>query len=378
MRKIFFFLESLSGGGAEKVLSDIVCNLNSEKYDITVCTVVDGGIYQKKVEDSVKYKSFLKVADYKKGGWSKFLYCLKMKFVYVAPVKWVYRYFVREKYDIEIAFIEGYATKFIASSKNSDSKKIAWIHSDLIKNPYTEKYYKSIKAERENYKKFDKIECVSQNVKKAFEKKFSLTQNVQVQYNPVDSNAIKKYGKKNITIEINAGIKMVTVGRLEKQKGYIRLLECLGRLKEEGFKFSLWVIGEGSQRAVLENIIEKYQMKDYVQLIGFKTNPYKYVAKSDIFICPSYAEGFSTAATEAIILGKPVFTTDCAGMKELFGEECCGQIIPNTDNELYTMLKELVSGQIKPEKFQEAVQKRSRTFDIKKRILEIEHLLDMV
>lgn len=49
MKKILFFIESLSGGGAEKVLSDIVTNLNKEKYSITVCTVTDSGVYQKEM-----------------------------------------------------------------------------------------------------------------------------------------------------------------------------------------------------------------------------------------------------------------------------------------------------------------------------------------
>ena len=60
MKKVLFFVESLAGGGAEKVLADIVKNLDHNKYDVTVCTVSDGGIYQAEVEKYCDYKALLK------------------------------------------------------------------------------------------------------------------------------------------------------------------------------------------------------------------------------------------------------------------------------------------------------------------------------
>lgn len=171
MKKILFFIESLANGGAEKVLSDMICNLDSFGYDIAVCTVTDGGVYQNKVSNSCKYYSFLKMEDYYSGGLKKILFFIKTKAIYKLPAKLIYRRFIREKYDIEVAFIEGFATKLIAASSNVQSKKIAWVHTDMEKNTYADKYHRTVKSQILTYKKYHKIVCVSQDVKEIFERK---------------------------------------------------------------------------------------------------------------------------------------------------------------------------------------------------------------
>ena len=108
-KDILFFLESLSGGGAEKVLSDLVTNLDKEKYNITVITVTDEGVYEKKVSECCQYSSFVKLENIRKGGWSTFWTKIRIKSIYLLPSQIVYRLYIKKKYDIEIAFIEGSA-----------------------------------------------------------------------------------------------------------------------------------------------------------------------------------------------------------------------------------------------------------------------------
>lgn len=84
MKKILFFIESLAGGGAEKVLTDIVSNLDSKKYDITVCTVTDEDVYQEQVETVCKYRSFLHKKNYRAGGLKKVIFWFGIKLIYVA------------------------------------------------------------------------------------------------------------------------------------------------------------------------------------------------------------------------------------------------------------------------------------------------------
>lgn len=375
MKKILFFLESLSGGGAEKVLSDIVYNLDKSKFDITVCTVTDEGIYQDKVSEVCEYKSLLKMRDYYAGGVRKVIFSLKIKFIYLFNACLVYKMFFHEQYDIEIAFIEGFATKLIASA-NSSSKKIAWVHIDVEKNPYADKVYKNKEAQIAAYSKFSKIVCVSKNVKNAFEKKFFSSNKVVVQYNPVSRHDLEIKKNERIDIVRPKGLLLGTIGRLEKVKGYLRLLKCVDKLIKEGYRFSLWIIGEGTQRKDLERYISTHNLSKMVSLLGFKKNPYKYLFQCDAFVCSSYAEGFSTAATESLLLEKPIFTVACAGMNELFGNQNCGKIVENTDKALYDMLKEVVSGKINLNSFKSDIQIRSKEFDIKQRIKDIEKLLE--
>lgn len=377
MKKIMFFIESLAGGGAEKVLSDIVCNLDKTKFDTTVYTVSDTGVYVDKVRAAVQYHPFLEDADYHAGGIRKVVYWVKMKMIYSLPIGWVYRWLIRDKFDAEIAFVEGFATKLVSASTNSKSRKIAWVHTDMEQNPYAESNYSSRERHIRAYKNFHRICCVSDSVMNAFKRLFFNDESIVVQYNPVDSVAIIQNGEEQIELIPNKTLQLGTIGRLENQKGFIRLINSLGEIqKENRFDFSLWIMGDGSQRTELEKLIKQNRLQKNVKLLGFQVNPYKYMSKCDAFVCSSYAEGFSTAATEALILGKPIFTTECAGMRELFGDEQCGMIVPNTDEALFKMLKELLSGGINPKQYTGAVRSRSQAFDIKSRMKEIEELLN--
>lgn len=250
------------------------------------------------------------------------------------------------------------------------------MHIDMKKNPYACNRYKSQAEHGAVYEKYNKVCCVSQSVKEVFNTMFFNDKRVVVQYNPVDSAEVMRKGRERVDLIPNQTLQLGTIGRLEEQKGFIRLLDCLGRLKGKGYQFGLWIAGEGSQRPKLEALMEKYQLQDQVKLLGFQENPYRYMNKCDVFVCSSYAEGFSTAATESLILGKPIFTTECAGMQELFGAEKCGEIVPNTDEVLYDMLENLLSGKWKAADYTEAVARRSLDFDIKKRMQEIETILD--
>lgn len=376
MKKILFFLESLAGGGAEKVLTDIVCHLDKTKYDITVCTVTDGDIYEKRIAQVCRYCSFLKTADYRAGGTKKILFWAKLKLIYNLPPKVVYTHFFRERYDIEIAFIEGFASKIIAASSNSKSKKIAWVHTDLSQNSYADKYYSNLDEQRAAYKRFNRILCVSESVKEAFEQKLFSDASVCVQYNPVDEKYILQQAGEALSVQRpENGLLLGTVGRLEQQKGYPRLLKCAKRLRDEGHRFTLWIIGKGSQQEELEQYVHENDLGDVVKLLGFHKNPYKCLNQCDAFICSSYAEGFSTAATESLILGKPVFTVECAGMQELIGDSHSGVIVPNTDEALYDLMEKLVSGQFDLAQYTQAAKKRGQDFSMSMRIAEIDNIL---
>ena len=135
MRNVLFFIESLGCGGAEKVLLDIVKNIDKKRYNITIMTVVDTGVYAEEIKEYCNYKSILPDINNINCKFKKILYKIKYKLIYIIPCKFLYKMLVHDKYDTEVGFIEGYATKFIASSNNNCSKKIAWVHVDPIGRP---------------------------------------------------------------------------------------------------------------------------------------------------------------------------------------------------------------------------------------------------
>ncbi len=217
MKKILFFIESLSGGGAEKVLTTLVKNLDKQKFDITVLVVAKTGVYVKEVEKYCHLISMLPDYDSLSSIVEKMKYRYSYKWIYNSTPGDVYRKYISEQYDVEVAFVEGFATRIIAESTNEKSKKVCWLHIDMENNPYADQYYSSIDEERLTYQKYDKIVGVSKSVKSTFEKKFNLKDRVEVIYNPIDSKEINlRAGEKRIAVpDKEQGLKIISIGRLE-------------------------------------------------------------------------------------------------------------------------------------------------------------------
>lgn len=159
--KLLFLIESLSGGGAEKVLSVLLKHLDKTKFDITLCTIVDTGIYAEEVKKYVKYTSVLGNLQ-KKNLLGKIVYKILYLFIYrILPSQLIYTLFIPKKNDIEIAFVEGFCTKILSHSTNKKAQKIAWAHTDLINNHWITSIYKNKQDEKQSYQKYNKIIGVS-------------------------------------------------------------------------------------------------------------------------------------------------------------------------------------------------------------------------
>lgn len=373
MKKILFFIESLAGGGAEKVITDIVRNINKDKYDITVVTVTDCGIYNDEINKYCTYKSILSTNN--KNLLSKLIYKIKYKLIYKLPCKLIYKFIIHSKYDIEIAFVEGFATKFIAASSNKKSKKISWVHVDPIDRNYSDNYFRNLNSQINCYKKYNNIICVSNTVANSFKNKFKLYDTVRVIYNPIDSSNIIKQSKDTIINVKKNKLTLCAIGRLTEQKGFDRLLEVINKLKEEKLIFELWILGEGEERGKLEHYINKNNLSDFVKLLGFNKNPYKYLSLADIFICSSRAEGFSLVIAEAMVLGIPVISTNCSGPNELlnFGEY--GLLVDNNTYDLYKGIKLLITNKEVLYELKNKSIERAEVFNCKEIINEIEEIL---
>lgn len=375
-RKVLFLIESLSGGGAEKILSVLLKHLNPDKFEVTLCTVVDTGVYVEEVKPYVHYISILGNPD-KKKIIERLWYRLKYKLIYqILPLKWIYQLFIPKGHDVEIAFIEGFVTNLLSSSSNKKAKRIAWVHTDLINNPWITEVYSSFDEEKKSYQQYDLVVGVSQTVSNALQKKYQL-KNVVTLYNPIDSNVIKHKSQEKISLPLKKDgvLRLVSVGRFVPQKAFDRLLRIVHRLVSEGYSLELWLLGDGEQRLMLENYIREYSLEKIVTLWGFCENPYPYILKSDVFVCSSVSEGYSTAVTEALILGKPVITTLCSGMNELLNNGECGLITENSEEALYLGLKRCWE---KPDlllRYKKAAMLRRKEFCVEKQIEKIEEFL---
>lgn len=375
-KRILFLIESLSGGGAEKVLSVLLKHIDKTKFDITLCTIVDTGIYAAEVRKYVKYTSILGNPQ-KKSLSGKILYKILYLLIYnILPTKLTYTLFVPKGNDIEVAFIEGFCTKLLSHSTNKKAKKIAWVHIDLEKFPWIKNIYKNFEQEKKSYLKYDQIIGVSNTVVSSVKKRYHLN-NVITLYNPIENFDIIQKANAYIALPPkNHSIRMVTVGRFVSQKAYDRLLRVINRLYENGYSIELWILGDGEQRPILEEYIHTHSLNEIVTLWGFQKNPYPYLKHSDIFVCSSVSEGYSTAVTEALILELPVITTACSGMDELLLNGKCGLITENSENGLYEGIKHVLDNTSLLTSYKQNILKHQERFLLSNQMAQIETLFN--
>lgn len=359
--KILFFIFDLGGGGAEKVLVNLVNNLNADKYDITVRTIFGGGVNVHNLKPHIKYSSFFKIKPFKG---SVFL----QKFF---TPKFLYKIFITGYYDIEIAFMHHSPTRIISGSKNV--KKFAWVHGCNISTSSYRNYAEFIKC----YNSYENIAFVAKKAQESFISQHTLLKKSKVVYNVMDYENIKML--KNLKLDIllkSNELNICTVGRLSEEKGYKRLINCFVKLKKEGISnWHLYILGDGQEKPILENIIKNNDLESQISLLGFQSNPYKYVSKMDLFVCSSYTEAFSTAVSESIILGIPVLTTECSGMKEIIGETEAGMIVPNSEEGLFEGLKLILSNRKRLSQMKESAKYRSSFFSTSRAVSEFEKFI---
>ena len=342
-KKILFLIESFAGGGVEKVFIDLINNMDISKYDITVMSIWDYGVRKKDLRKDVKYKSIFPNIR----GISRVFH----NFVEKSDGSLLYKLGIREKYDIEIAFIEGRATKIIGASNNPNSRKIAWVHNDIslvFGNNFKAKIKRQV--DRKIYSKYDKIIFVSRDNLKKFRKQYPDLRNANLE--PIKKDVIYNYLNKDMVIQKSnekldvtfdkETLNFVTVARLVPQKAIDRLIDVHTKLIKNGFIHNFYVVGEGPEQRKLEEKIIKNGVQNTFHLLGKKENPYPYMKAADYFCLLSQFEGYGMVLEEAKILGKEILITDTAA-REAVENYKQAYIVPNNFDGIYETLKNVIS-----------------------------------
>lgn len=369
MISILFIIPTLDKGGAENVLLNLVNNMNHNKYEITVQTLFDHDSQRSLLHHSVKYKSFMKKPF---RGNSR----LFARF----PAAWLYKHIVIEKYDIVVSYLEGPTAHILSGCPYPDTKTVAWIHTAFDTDRGFYAGFNSKNEAIEAYRNYDKIAFVAQTAKRRFAEiaECDFSQSV-VLYNTIESEKIILRSTEAITDKPfnNAEINLISVGKLQPVKGYDRLIRVHKRLIDDGFKIHTYLIGQGEQQSELQDYIQQNKLQGSFTLLGFKENPYPYVARADLFVCSSRREGFSTAVTESLILETPVVTTDCSGMRELLGEnDNYGIITENNEDGLYEGVKKMLASSGLLAHYKVMAKERAKDFSTEKTVSAVEAMLN--
>lgn len=309
MIKILFVIHDLGGGGAEKVLVNLVNSLDRNLFDITVLSMFGGGVNEQFLNQDVRLIHFFPRAV--RGN----RFVLRM-----FPPEVLHRWMIKEKYDIEVSFLEGVAARVVSGCPNEDTKKISWIHVEQ-KTPETASLsFRNIEEAAECYSRFDRTAAVSGSVADDFHALFPMIEKADVLYNPQNPQRILQLAKepsKGLPKKDSAGFKLIGIGKLMPNKGFDKLISITERLINEGMDVTAYILGCGKEQEHLEELIREKHLEDHVFLMGYQVNPYPLIREADLFVCTSQNEGFSTAAAESLILGVPAASTPAAGMHEM-------------------------------------------------------------
>ncbi len=371
-KKIAFVVNGLYGGGAERVLQLVLGNLDLSRYDITLISHRQddaNGLYPA----DIRHKHILKSRSRLGSLWVRV--CNKLNLiVYENFPPHVFRaLYLRERFDVEVAFIEGYATRIVAGGRSA--RKIAWVHIDLKNNPWTDVAFRSREEQRECYRRFERVVCVSQSVRETFDELFPGSPS-EVVYNPVDSEGIRR-GASLGAIPREKGVPLfVSAGRLVEQKGYDRLIPITGRLVEEGFNLRLWIVGEGAQRKTLEKLIAEWGLGGMVTLWGWRDNPWPWMAEADWYVLSSRWEGYGLVMAEALILGTPVVAVECAGTRELLGDSKWGIVVENDDDALLDAMRKILQNPALRKKYRARAAERGEDFSLRRQMDDIHRIIE--
>lgn len=375
--RILVVNDLLQGGGVEKLMKDMVMRLHT-KHEVAILTDKRDKDFEQIYPADVTY--FYQMEEEYPKGKNKLERKMISKKKEKAEEK-LKEEIKKKNFDVLLCMKESWIMWMAVTYGADIPKRIAWVHTDYKKSYYTKEWY-TPQEEVRMMQRFNHVVCVSQVIMDSIKEIIGDPGNLVLCYNPLDQNDILKKAAEPIE-DIKRSNKplFVTVGRLNLQKGYDILLEVCNLLNKEGYQYEVWIVGGGESwnkfqvQHDLEHQIFKYHL-DNVFLLGFKSNPHKYVNQADWFLSSSRYEGFSYVSQEAAIIGKPLVLTECAGVMELLETKENGIVMENSFAGIYYGMKEALDNPQKAEIFKERMSAHDADYYGENRFRAIEALFE--
>lgn len=358
MKKIIFVLPDLSGGGAEKIVINMLRSLDRKKFSLGLVLFFKEGVLWDDLPKDIEVYS-----------------CIEKKknllFCFWNILKLLNK--VTKNADIIIGGVE-LSTTYLAfiTAKIHDCKSIGWVHIDLRSSIDKLSFLKRKIHERLIsliYRKLDGIIFVSKQAKGSFLENFSQcdSKKSEVIYNPIFLDEIKKKSSEfSVNMERNM-VNIIGIGRLFSQKNFPLLIQTHKKLLKNGLKNNLFILGEGPEFKNLEKMVNQLKLSNSVKFLGYQKNPYPYLAEADILVLSSNYEGLPTVLIEAMSLGVPVVSTDCpSGPREILRSGKDGLLVKINDvNEMYDAVMRILKDESLRENLKKAGMNRAKIFDSK-------------
>ena len=356
-RRILFVINHFGfSNGVASVLRSLIANLNKERYEISLLVIYD--FNEEFARPIIEQMKVIRGFGFYVRGFDKI--------VNLIPSGLLYKLFVKNHYDLEIAFQYGIPTKMISASPNTH--KICWMHG-----------FDESMVLRKYYQQFPVIVNVSKTGKNKMIKEGFLPEKCEYCYNIIDEETILEKVDESIEIKRKHTLVFITVARLAPDKAFMRYLACIKKVIDElkgKADAEFWIIGDGTERFKMYKYIHINDLSKQVKLLGEKTNPYKYIKNADCYFCGSYHEGFSTTCQEAAIIGIPVVCVNVNGANELNEMQGAGRVIENNEDAIYRELISIIQTPQIVFKWKSIAFSNRNKFYKQHRIKKIEEVLD--
>lgn len=342
-RKIAFVIESLELGGAEKSLVTLLQNLDYSRYEVDLISLKPEGFFKDFVPEEVA-RVIIQMGEI--GFIDRIRFAIEKKLYknyHSAQLHWknFKKYFtaVERKYDIVIAYNQGFATYFVSEFIEAP-KKYAWVNTDYQKAGY------NIEFDYPIYKSFDKIITVSPEGKISLEsalQKMGKSLNIEVIKDITDEKVLHKQALLPMKVDfLENKVNIVTVARLVEYKGLSLAIDACRILKSKKFPVNWYIIGEGVERKNLATQIQEKELTEDFFLLGADANPYPYMKNAEIYVQTSLFEGLGLTVIEAALLHKPIVSTNFPTVYGIIEDEKTGLIAEMNAEDIAEKIESLI------------------------------------
>lgn len=362
MKRVLFIIYTHSlGGGAERILTNVVNSLNPDKYDVDILEYAQYDVKEEPLHETVH--RLPPIVSMKQDG--------KLKRLFKNIQVFSFSHFLKRRdkqYDIEISFNYQIPT-FLLSGK---TPAVSWIHGDVY-DLKTRPYFRYL--QRRAFRKVDRIVAISESTRKSLMEVFpEFADKIILIYNGFDTENILSLSRETCNIQLKKP-NLVFVGRLDDNKSPLRLLTVIEMLKKDNIDVNVYFVGQGELETAIQETAEELHIQDRVFLLGYQTNPYPIMAQADAICMMSKSEGFPTVFAEGMQLGIPFISTPVGGVAELADDGKCGYVV-ESEAACATAVKDLLFTAGRREEMCANCLEHIQNFGLQRQNEKIENLID--
>lgn len=347
MKKLLFAAVDMQVGGIETALLTLLNYLvNTNKYNITLVLEEKQGIFLEQLDSRIK------IVQYKPSNFNNIIVRKSVNFI--KRLNFILKF--KNKFDFSASFAT-YSKMASFVARKASHNSALWGHANYLALYKGDQEKVKDFFDNLHYDEFKHIVFVANEAKETFLKIYpDMKCKTMVCNNLIDYEKIIKLSNEKIEEEKDT-YTFVNVGRHEeRQKKLTRIIEASKKLKDENIKFKILLIGDGEDTLIYKDKVKELGLQEQIKFLGVKNNPYPYIKMADSVILSSDYEGYPVVFIEALILNKPLITTDVSdAQKDINGKH--GIVVKKDTNDIYLAMKKFIENgytikeEFSPEKY---------------------------